>query len=195
MYEVMALNVQGSVGGVAILLNPSKIFFDQWMSMPDIISGRFWHIGTRYWAIISTAYGPNIPGEKWAFLQMIRMLKKFFHEELWIVGGDFNIILSLEEKKGRERRQDLEMEVFQTFITYLKLVDIPTHNGIYMWNNRSGGHNQVSSHLNCFLVSEGLISRDIFFEATILPCMGSNHWQICLEMDMKLAPTNQPFRF
>jgi len=67
------------------------------------------------------------------------------------------------------------MEGFRDLISDLKLVDIPTNNGMFTWNNQWGGQHQGASCLDIFLVTEGLINRDIFFEASIIPGLGSDH--------------------
>lgn len=80
------------------------------------------------------------------------------------------------------------MEAFGDMILEQRLVDIPTTNGIHTWNNRRGGLNQIASRLDRFLISEQVKNRDIFFEAMILPWMGSEHWLIKLEIDIKASP-------
>jgi len=46
---------------------------------------------------------------------------------------------SIEEKRGGLQREEPEMERFKYLQEELKLVDIPTINGTYTWNNRRGG--------------------------------------------------------
>jgi len=67
------------------------------------------------------------------------------------------------------------MELFNDMIESLRLVDIPTINGIFTWNNRRGGKNQIASRLDRFLVSETIMNRDVFIEAKIMPSLGSDH--------------------
>jgi len=50
--------------------------------------------------LLSIVYGPHIPGEKVAFLHNIGKLKNICLDELWIIGGDFNLISLVEEKNG-----------------------------------------------------------------------------------------------
>lgn len=39
------------------------------------------------------------------------------------------------------------------------------------------------------------MNRDIYIEAKIMPSLGSDHWPIRLEMDIKRNPRRKPFRF
>ena len=105
------------------------------------------------------------------------------------------MILNLDEKKGGIRREDPEMELFRYLLMDLYLVDIPTMNGKYTWNNRRGERHQIASHLDHFLASEYLVSLDVYYEAAILPTMGSDHWLIRIDIDVKDGPKNKPFRF
>lgn len=105
------------------------------------------------------------------------------------------MILNLSEKKGGIRREDPDMALFRDLIVDLRLVDIPTVNGNFTWNNRRGQRFQVASRLDRFLASEAFVSQDRYFEAAILPTLGSDHWPIRLEVDVKASPHNRPFRF
>eukprot|EP00253_Pinus_taeda_P033576 PITA_33576 len=101
----------------------------------------------------------------------------------------------LGEKRGGIQRQDPSMDDFNDLITNLRLVDTPTTNGVFTWNNRRGGRNQIASKLDRFLLSEQVLNKDVFIEARILPGLGSDHWPICLEIDIKKTNIKKPFRF
>lgn len=116
-------------------------------------------------------------------------------EQMRIMAGDFNMTTSKEEKKGGIQREAPEMERFIDLQMELRLVDIPTINGKFTWNNRRGGNKQIASRLERFLASEQLIRNDIFYEASILPSIGSDHWPIKLEIAVNPQNKKRPFRF
>ena len=194
-YEVMAIDARGTSGGIAILWNGAEIVADRWIGLPRILTATFRQIGAEERILISTVYGPPIPGERATFLQNIRNLSTMHREKYWLIGGDFNIILNLLEKKGGIRREEPEMTLFREVIQDLHLVDIPTVNGKFTWNNRRGERHQVAARLDRFLASEALVSRDIYYEAAILPALGSDHWPITFEIDIKASSKNRSFRF
>lgn len=144
--------------------------------MQHILTGQFRLIGTKYWFMLSIVYGPHILIEKENFLKSIKTLNQMHDEKLWLIVGDFNLITLLEEKKGGNRREESEMEQFRYIQEELNLVDIPTINGRYTWNNKRGGNRRIASHLDRFLETENLISKEVYYEASILPCLGSDHW-------------------
>ena len=116
-------------------------------------------------------------------------------EQRWIITGDFNMITSKGEKKGGISREDPKMERFRDVQIDLRLVDIPTINGKFTWNNRRGWNKQIASRLDRFLVSKHIIGMEIFYEASILPSIGSDHWPIKLEIAMNNQNKKRPFRF
>jgi hypothetical protein len=59
------------------------------------------------------------------------------------LGGHFNIITSLYEKKGGIQRLDANSGAFSHLIHSLKLVDMETSNGLFTWNKGRGGSNLV----------------------------------------------------
>jgi len=194
-YEVIAQDVTGTAGGLAILWNPEEVQVKDWVSLPRILSGSFRMIGSSEWVLITGVYSPHIPRERKNFLKDMQTIRRIFPGIPWIVGGDFNMIKSIGEKKGGKSRPDQDMEAFSEIITEQRLVDIPRINGVYTWNNRRGGRNQIACRLDQFLVSEQILNRDVFVEAKILPALGSDHWPIRLEIDIRKNPHKFPFRF
>ena len=134
----MALDSVGASGGIEILWNTAEISAEGWLGLPRIFTATFRQIGAEDKILISAVYGPSIPGERAKFLQNIRKLSTMHHESYLILGGDFNMILNLSEKKGGIRREDPDMALFRELLQDLHLVDIPTVNGDFTWNNRRG---------------------------------------------------------
>eukprot|EP00253_Pinus_taeda_P029818 PITA_29818 len=191
----MAQDAEGSAGGLAILWNSEEVIFENWISLPKILSGVCRIVGTKERILISGVYGPHLPRGRKEFMRNIQAVRKLIPDDLWIIGGDFNLIRDLGEKRGGIRRQDPSMDDFNELITNLRLVDTPTTNGVFTWNNRRGGRNQIASKLDRFLLSEQVLNKDVFIEAKILPGLGSDHWPICLEIDIKKIKSKKPFRF
>eukprot|EP00253_Pinus_taeda_P009427 PITA_09427 len=127
-YDVMAQDEDGPTGGLAVLWNTEEVIFENWISLPRILSGVCRLAGSRERILISGVYGPHLPRGRKDFLRNIQEIRSIIPDNLWIVGGDFNLIRDLGEKRGSIRRQDQSMEDFNELITDLRLVDIPTTN-------------------------------------------------------------------
>jgi hypothetical protein len=76
--------------------------------------------------VITNAYGPQSSQEKDHFLNNLSYLGALVGHKRWIVGGDLNIILTLEEKRGGKKRLDQDNIKLRDLIDHLKLVDIET---------------------------------------------------------------------
>ena len=55
-----------------------------------------------------------------------------------IIGGDFNLITSLQDKRGGRQLLSEEDKLFKRFIDNNNLVNFNTNNGTHTWNNRKG---------------------------------------------------------
>ena len=61
-------------------------------------------------------YGPNIFFEKKDFIYFLSWIKVETKVVNWVIGGDFNLIANLGEKKGGRRTLDKYQEAFCEFL-------------------------------------------------------------------------------
>ena len=111
------------------------------------------------------------------------------------MGGDFNLIRSLEEKKGGIRNLSGISNDFILLIEELHLVDVSTPNGFYKWQNKHSGQRHIASRLDRFLVLEPIMNGEGDIGAFILPGAGSDHWTIGLEWSRPGEFLKRSFRF
>ena len=97
-----------------------------------------------------------------------------------MIGGDFNVISNLGEKKGGRRILGKYQEAFCEFLAQSPLVDLGTGTGWFTWNNKKGGEHLLASRLDQFLVSENIIHSTGEIVDDVLPIAGSDHWPISL---------------
>jgi len=96
--------------------------------------------GSTKEGVITNVYGLQSAQDKENFLQGIQYIKALLNMPNWVLGGDFNMILTLEEKTGRTKRLEQDSGKFKSLIDQLNLVDIETRNGIFTWSNRHSDH-------------------------------------------------------
>lgn len=150
---------------------------------PKILTRRFNFIGRKELVHLIAVYGPSIVGEKLHFLDKILATRQLICNYLWIVGGDFNLIRSLKDKKGSVHKLYPKVASFGSYIEKLPLVDISIINGLYNWNNQWGGRHKIFSWLDHFILSKEVMDNDIFVETVILPCLGLDHYLVRIELD------------
>ena len=93
----------------------------------------------------------------------------------WVIGGDFNLIANLGEKKGGRQFLDKYQEKFCDFLAQSPLVDLETGNGWFTWNNKRRADHLVASQLDKFLVSENIVHSTREIMVNVLPAAGSDH--------------------
>lgn len=101
--RVVEIDVAGAVGGLGMLWNPNMVSLTNICASRHLISARFHILGTAVKGVITNVYGSFQLAQKPTFLEEIRNIKEWVGREHWIIGGDFNLIRSLEEKKGGVR--------------------------------------------------------------------------------------------
>jgi len=193
--RAVSIDATGTAGGVAILWNANMVVMENFHTTRWSITAKYRLIGSDKIGHITNVYGPANPRDKQTFLSSLRYLSNLTTDDSWIIGGDFNIIRSLEEKKGGSRRLDLDSSAFNNLIDDFKLIDLETSNGTYTWTNRRTGLHQIACKLDRFLLLEPLILDGTAMESTILNYPGSDHWPIQLWRDISATPGKRPFRF
>jgi len=152
-------------------------------------------LGDKEVYLITNVYGPQKPEDKLRLLTLLKELRERHLGIPSIMGGDFNMIRSISEKKDGTRSLGRDSIAFQNFINNMRLVDTETSNGIFTWNNKRGGESQVASKLDRFIILEDLILIGLDLLAMILPFGGLDHWPIQIEASFIGTLRNRPFRF
>jgi len=144
------------------------------------MSASFRLIDSGVNGVLTNVYSPNNPREKPIFIDSLAFLANWVGQRNWVLGGDFNLITSFQEKHGGTRKLDQNFEKFNNMLHQLNLVDVQTTNGVFTWNNKRIGEHVVASRLDRFLLSESIVISGGDHHAMILPTTGSDHWALSL---------------
>jgi exonuclease III len=178
-----------------MLWNPTTVLLDDFFTSNWTITTSFRLIGLNKLGYITNVYGPTRRGDKEAFLQHLEWISNHISSQRWILGGDFNMITGLEEKKGGTRMLGNDREHFNQIIGLLNLIDVETNNRPFTWSNRHSGAQHVSNRLDRFLISEAIMLDGLAWNATVIDTQGSDHWPILLSINISGTPGRKPFRF
>jgi hypothetical protein len=85
---------------LAILWNTNSVLLENFLTTKWSITTDYRLIGSNNSGHLTNVYDPTNARDKKAFLRNLEYLSSLIQHNRWIVGGDFNIICSLEEKKG-----------------------------------------------------------------------------------------------
>jgi hypothetical protein len=144
----VAIDATGTAGGLAILWNTNSILLENFLATRGSITTDYRLIGSNQPGHLTNVYGPATIGDKASFLRNLEFLASLHQHNKWIIGGDFNLIRNLDEKRGGSRRLEQETSNFNSFIDTHNLIDLETINGIHTWTNRRSGTHQIACKLD-----------------------------------------------
>jgi len=165
----------GAVGGLALLWNPISVTMEFFFTTKWSISTAYRPIGSNKLNYLINIYGPTTSRDKQAFLRILEHLATLIGGNRWILGGDFNMICNLDEKRGGMRHIEAESGDFQQLIDILGIINIDTSNGTFTWTNRITGSHQIAYRLDQFILFDSLMLEGTALEASILNIHESNH--------------------
>lgn len=137
--RVIATDAKGMSGGMAILWQPSRNNMTAGRANTFSVTMDFAIEGRNVKGTLVNIYGPSAFAKKQSILNFLRWQADQASVGSWVLGGDFNLITSLLEKKGGRRELDKFQEAFGEILTRSALLDVETGNGWFTWNNKRGG--------------------------------------------------------
>eukprot|EP00253_Pinus_taeda_P016325 PITA_16325 len=164
------VDASGASGGLAIAWNPKVLTLQDFHATHFFIQASFHLIGTNIHGFLTNVYFPQVLHKKLALLDTLTVINSNRQYPLWINDGDYNIITTLEEKKGGRMKLEGDSIGFKEFIQSNHLMDIQTSN-------------------------DNAIHLGGDFHASIPPQGGSDHWPIMLQWSRPGKQYNRPFCF
>lgn len=137
--EYTEVEGNGMEGGLATFWNPHYLHLISAEASRSYISLGMKIIGESNTYLCTNIYSSQRLENKLLMLDYISKMQHRHSTAEAIYGGDFNMITSLEEKKGGVRTLNRDAEAFNSFIRAVNLVDMLPKNGLYTWNNKRGG--------------------------------------------------------
>ena len=129
--QSISLDSFGASGGLTISWNPAKVALNNVLASRHTISASFHLISTNIHGRITNVYGPQLSDQKFVLLDFIQWLIQEQAPHIDILGGDFNLITSLQDKRGGRSNLLEEDKLFKEFIDENNLIDLQTNNGIH----------------------------------------------------------------
>lgn len=179
----MAFNTQLKLWyfkGACNSLESEDIYWTVSLSRTDGQLLSFQHYNLSF--MLFNIYDPSsIVGKVRLWKQLSNMFQRFQDQNI-ILGGDFNAITSLHEKKGGILPPSRTMEDFVAFINDKDLFDVILSKGTFAWNNKRDGFCQITERLDRFLVSPSWKLQNYALSSNFLPYSASDHFLIVLNL-------------
>ncbi|XP_009592356.1 uncharacterized protein [Nicotiana tomentosiformis] len=152
----------------------------------------------------------NVNGKIWAFVDEEidvdivmdmeqQMTLKLFHrnlnKELYLVGGDFNVILSEEEKYEGLRVYLSKVEEFAHCVDTCALHDLRFKGIMYTWWNGMSDIDWIFNRLDRFLANQQFLDLFPALEVVHLIKYGSDHAPLLLSCNIDIVQIKKPFKF
>ncbi|XP_057855881.1 uncharacterized protein LOC131065401 [Cryptomeria japonica] len=184
----------GASGGLAIIWDPRNALFTPIEKRRNWMCGRVNFYNKKLKFNLINVYGATQKRDKaLAWLEIETFLKNN-PNEVSIIGGDFNAILKVSDKRGGSNKLSVAAIEFVNRINRNSLMEIQIVDNTFTWNNRRKGFNNIEKKLDRFFIFGGLSNFNNTMEAEILPISGS-YYPIQLEILVEQGPKNCPFKF
>lgn len=104
-FEFLEVKAENTVGGILTLWNPQKVIIVDVDTTRNYLSAIIQPMGMSDTFLVTNVYGPQRIDEKLRFLNSLADLRSRHKEIPWVIGGDFNMIKSLSEKRRHQTPQ------------------------------------------------------------------------------------------
>ena len=185
-----AVEAEGSAGGVLVFWDTRKLELVEAELGHFSVTCMFKNVEDGFLWAFTGVYGPVKRSKRELFWQELGAVKGLWGGP-WCIGGDFNVVLSPNDKNS-DCRLSYSMRRFMEVLNELGLRDLPLQGGPFTW--RGGLNNQRMSRLDRFLVTADWEIQFSNVTQSILPRPVSDHCPMMLDSDgIKSGPS--PFRF
>ncbi|XP_020254008.1 uncharacterized protein LOC109831081 [Asparagus officinalis] len=113
----------------------------------------------------------------------------------WVIGGDFNAIISSDEKIGGAPISQADTEDFQNFISSSQLTHIRSTGCFFIWCNKQEADSRIWSRLDRCLVNEEWIHNYTSSQVEFLMPSCSDHSPALLTIGDDEIAGKRPFKF
>ncbi|KAH7840407.1 hypothetical protein Vadar_016441 [Vaccinium darrowii] len=113
----------------------------------------------------------------------------------WVLWGDMNDIVSVDEKRGGTQPQPWETRGFQDFINNCHLIDLGFSGYPFTWRNNRKGEGYIQERLDRVLASPHWRTRFDHAKVEHLNTVGSDHCALLMDLNPNETHNRVPFRF
>lgn len=109
---------------------------------------------SNYSFVLSNIYAPNIDAKRVNFWNSIFNHHASFKQVPWLIGGDFNFHLNIEDKLGGRINISTSMQDLRDLLDKNELIDLNLKGNRYTWSNRRISKGFILRRLDRMLASQ-----------------------------------------
>lgn len=102
--------------------------------------------------ILSAVYGSNARSQRRDLWRSLRYQHTIIGQEIWLIMGDFNIIL---DSSGKKRNKGIDKNGIKEFKDWMNLFHIPSRGFEFSWSNKREASNRVYTKIDHMFCNEG----------------------------------------
>ncbi|XP_070002176.1 uncharacterized protein [Nicotiana sylvestris] len=141
---------------------------------------------TFYFTVVYGLHTVQDGKELWRNLRDIERIQ----QEPWLVMGDFNVILEVEDRVHGNVVQDHEIRDFREFVEDAGMTKLKAIGRSFTWTNSN-----VFSKIDRALVNGEWMNKMPHIQVHVLDSYFSDHSHLCVELERQQKATTRPFRF
>lgn len=143
---------------------------------------------------MSLVYGPACPQSRPDFLELLHEVGRSFQGD-WVIMGDFNMLLTSEDKRGGKPIAGPSRNPFRFFVDEFELIDLGFIGFPFTWSNKRVGSALVQERLDRGFANSSW--KLTYPEASIthLQAFRSDHRPLLFQLYSSQPSLAKPFRF
>ncbi|XP_021975506.1 uncharacterized protein LOC110870633 [Helianthus annuus] len=144
---------------------------------------------------VSFIYASNSDQERKELWESLRMHKGMVRSNPWIIMGDFNVVLNLEDKCFGSSTLTAAMKDFNNCVNDIEVFDAGAHGMHFTWNQRPKHGVGLRKKLDRIMVNVSFVDTFVDAYSVFLPNGISDHCPGVLKIRMAARNKPKPFKF
>ncbi|XP_042033147.1 uncharacterized protein LOC121779791 isoform X2 [Salvia splendens] len=179
-----------NTNGQIWLFTANGVEVDEWDVSEQVLHARFSSCDLPIQFHLSVVYGKCTRVGRHPLWNKLRELAVGMEGLPWLVGGDFNIFLSEEERQGSNKNRVKEMAEFADAVNDCQLLELGADGANFTW-----ARGDILEKLDRALIGEGWLNLFSETRVTNLPRVMSDHSPLLIQCRRPGPPVRPPFRF
>nr|GEW84440.1 hypothetical protein [Tanacetum cinerariifolium] len=134
-------------------------------------------INGRFKVFCIFVYASNAGGERRTLWKDLDIQKRFTNGDPWILMGDFNVTLKIEEHCAGSSFVSTDMSEFHSSVDAYEIDDLKSSGFFFTWSKSpQQPTTSIFKKLDRVMINDGLLQKLCKAHAYFLPYMSSNHY-------------------